>query len=83
MMDNPMAPTSSWSGASDRSSAWRPGRRIGVRYRGVSGDLIRATLIGPDGREQGVVNSTKPLERSIGIGLGLLLLWAVLKRYRL
>lgn len=69
--------------ASDRSNAWRPGQRLRVRYRGVSGDLIRATLIGPDGREQGVVNSTKPIERSIGIGLGLLLLWVVLKRYRL
>jgi hypothetical protein len=54
MMDNPMAPTSSWSGASDRSSAWRPGRRIGVRYRGVSGDLICSTWIVPDGQEQEV-----------------------------
>lgn len=67
---------------SDSSSAWRVGQRLRGTYFGDTGDLIRVTLIGPDGRAQGIVRRSAPLTRLLSISLGLFLSWAAFKKFR-
>jgi hypothetical protein len=68
--------------ASNSSPFLRPGEIVNVRYRGNTGELIKATFYTQDGKQEGVLQSTRTLSQ---LGLFLIALfctWASIRRYR-
>ena len=67
---------------SDRSDAWHAGQRLRVRYFGDTGELIQATLFGPDGKQTGVLKRTAGFVRTVSVLFGLVLSWFAWRRFR-
>lgn len=67
---------------SQMSDGWRVSQRLNVRYYGDTGELIRATLLSPEGAKQGTVSSTDGFVRFSSVALGLVSTWLAWKRYR-
>ena len=68
--------------ASGRSPGWVLGQRLKVHYYGVTGELIQALLIGPDGRQQGFFQRTGRMGDWGAMLMGVLFLWMIWKIYR-
>jgi hypothetical protein len=66
---------------SNPSDAWHTGQRLRVRYYGDTGELIRATLFGSDGKQTGVVNLTAGFGRTVLVLMGLVLSWFAWRRF--
>ena len=67
---------------SDRSSWMRAGGKIKVRYRGDTGELINATFCSPDGKQEGVLNSSRSFQQGGMFLVGMSCVWASFKKYR-
>ena len=68
--------------ASDRSDYLRPGERLLVRYRGDTGELVKASFYSDNGQQQGVLQSTRTFEQTVLLLLGIFCIWASLRKYR-
>jgi hypothetical protein len=68
--------------ASDRSPRFRAGQQLKVRYRGDTGELIKASFFAADGNREGTFNSTLPFEESAILLVGLFCTWASIRKYR-
>lgn len=67
---------------SDRSKFLEPGQLASVRYRGDTGEMIKAYFYSPDGKQEGVLQSTTELGRICLFIVGLFCVWASIKKYR-
>lgn len=67
---------------SRRSDAWRVSQRISVRYFGDTGELIRASMLSPNGAKQGTVKSRDGFVRFASVALGLFSTWLGWRQYR-
>ncbi|MGD0910716.1 MAG: hypothetical protein ABR928_02410 [Terracidiphilus sp.] len=65
---------------SDWSSWMRAGEKIKVRYRGDTGELINATFYSPDGKQEGVLNSTRTFQQAGMFLVGMFCVWASFKK---
>lgn len=68
--------------ASDGSKFFRPGQLLTVRYRGDTGELIRAYFYSPEGKQEGMDQSTTSFSRIALFIIGLFCIWASIKKYR-
>jgi len=68
--------------ASDRSKFFRPGQLLKVRYRGDTGELIKAYFYSPEGKQEGIAQSTINLSRMVTFFIGLFCIWAGIRKYR-
>jgi len=68
--------------ASDRSPFIRPGQGLFVRYRGDTGELVKATFYTPNGKQEGVLRSSRAFGQIIVILIAIFCAWASIRRYR-
>ena len=68
--------------ASGRSTYFRLGERLKVRYQGITGAILRASFISADGREEGVFNGSETWPPYFVFIFGALIVWAGLVKYR-
>jgi hypothetical protein len=68
--------------ASDRSPFFRSGEQVKVRYRGDTGELVKAFFYARDGSQEGIFNSTSTLAQLFTLLVGSFCVWASLKKYR-
>ena len=66
---------------SDRSRLFVPGRQVSVRYRGDTGELIKAVFYSNDGKKVGVAQSTVPWRQLLTVPFGLYFVWIAFRRY--
>lgn len=67
---------------SDRSKFLEPGQLAWVRYRGDTGEMIKAYFYSPDGKKEGVLQSTSNFGRVCSLFVGLFCIWASIRKYR-
>jgi hypothetical protein len=68
--------------ASDGSEFFRPGQLLEIRYRGDTGELIRAHFYSADGKQEGIDQSTINFGRIVLFIIGLFCTWASIRKYR-
>ena len=67
--------------ASGRSDFFHAGQLLKVRYRGDTGELVRAQFYTPSGTPQGVFQDSSILNKSGGMLVGLVCIWASIRKY--
>ena len=68
--------------ASDRSAYFRPGEHLWLRYRGDTGELVKATFYSANGNQEGAFRSTLIFAEVGFLLMGLFVIWAAPRRYR-
>ena len=68
--------------ASDRSEFFRPGQLLKIRYRGDTGELIKAYFYSADGKQEGIDQSTTNFSGIVLFIIGLFCTWASIRKYR-
>lgn len=65
--------------AHGRSFHFRPGQHVALNYQERTGMIVKAQFIGPDGKEEGVFNSSDSWTAGIGLLCGLFIIWVAFK----
>lgn len=68
--------------ATDSSTRFRPGQLVKVRYKGDTGELISAVFYAEGGKQEGVLQSLKPIQEALGFLLGLFVIWVAFRQWR-
>jgi hypothetical protein len=66
---------------SGRNEYFRKGEHLKVRYQGDTGELLKATFLAPDGRQEGVFNGTSTWQPYLVLLPGLFAIWAGFKKF--
>jgi hypothetical protein len=68
--------------ASDRNERFHIGQQVKVRYRGETGELVKAYFYSNDGSQEGVFNNTLILSEVSLFLVGIFCVWASIRKYR-
>jgi len=67
--------------ASNRSQYFRPEEHVKVRYQGDTGELLKATFVAPDGKQEGVFNGTSTWAPYFVLLFGIFVIWASFRKF--